>query len=120
MSQTSKMKVATTPAVESPNILWCNSQSTKLFGKNLTGVQYEDESGSLSLNQLILPQFVPIDQTGFEEKDTQKSRKRMNKLRKLINESLWTGKTDPMSDLVSLKDIIVKQPQQDGSHSTIE
>ena len=68
----------------------------------------------------MLPQFVPIDQTEFDERDTQKSRKRMNKLRKLINESLWTGTTTPKSDLVSLKDIIVKQPQQDGSHSSIE
>ena len=45
---------------DSPNILWCNESSKKLFGQSIVGPIDEELSGSLSFNQLILPQFMPV------------------------------------------------------------
>ena len=69
----------------------------------------------------MLPQFAPIDQIGFDEKDTQKSKRKMDRLRQHINDSLWAGVTTQKSELVSLNDIIrMKTLESEDANPKIE
>jgi len=67
---------------EVPDILFCNAQSIKLFGTNLTGVVEEDDSGKLSQSQLILPQFLPLDKNNPFESNTKQGIEQLDQLRK--------------------------------------
>ena len=111
-------KVQNSPK-ESPNILWCNRSSTNLFGLDIVGPTNEEESGQLAQNQLILPQFMPIYQNDFDEKHSETRQRKKDRLRKLINESVWQGSAR-QTELMSLKDIVQKRPDMEDSELRIE
>ena len=63
--------------------------------------------------QLVLPQFLPLDRRDREPTHIYNDQAKLTELRKRINESLWTGLALENSGLVSLKEILQKTEEVD-------
>ena len=68
--------------LEQLEIEFSNLRSVELFGVDKT---------ELSVVQLILPQFLPLDGSKFYTQEALQDVKRLDKLRKAINTEVWTG-----------------------------
>ena len=63
-------------------IEFSNLRSVELFGVDKT---------SLSVVQLILPQFLPLDGRLLFTEEALQDKKRLDSLRKAINKEVWEG-----------------------------
>ena len=83
------------------SIEFSNARSIDLFGIDLS---------ELSVRQLSLPQFIPLERLGTDPRLIYSDKHKLKLLRESINESLWTGLPLANLGLVSLKEILQKEP----------
>ena len=80
-------------------IEFSNMKANNLFGCELS---------QMPLKQLVLPQFIAVDQNSKLLQQFIEDRKSLDGLRQSINDSLWTGKSFMADGLISLKNILDK------------
>ena len=80
-----------------------------MFGKNLPAVAQEDIVVYLSRNQMLLPQFVSLDEMTNQNVFSSNS-DRLDRLRKQVNSAIKDGMMGNTGDLISLKDILSRNP----------
>ena len=100
-----------------PNILFSNASSSKLFGANLNSVINPELGDNLSQTQIILPQFIELENP--YKQGTQEEIQKLDKLREEVNFSLFEGKINEHSKLLSLKDIL-KKPKINSGGTVVE